>query len=55
MNSNKQASLKKFKNPRHGKLSYLPSIMVTSPQVNSKAVTLYSDLSNVDSISDETR
>ena len=28
--------------------------MVTSPQVNSKAVTLYTDLSNDDSIPDET-
>ncbi|KAI6648352.1 hypothetical protein LOD99_12161 [Oopsacas minuta] len=54
MNSNKHTSLKKFKNPRHGKLSHLPSIMVTSPQLNSKTITLYSDLSNYDSIPDET-
>ena len=54
MNSNKQVSLKKLKNLRHGKLSHLPSIMVASPQVNSKVVTLYSDLSNDDSIPDET-
>ena len=53
MNSNKQVSLKRLKNPRRSKLTHLPSQIVTSPQINAKVVTLDSDLSNDDSITDE--
>ena len=53
MNSNKQVSLKRLKNPRRSKLTHLPSQIVTSPQINAEVVTLDSDLSNDDSITDE--
>ena len=50
MNSKKQVSLKRLKIPKRSKLTHLPSTIVTSPQINSKVVTLDSNLSNGDSI-----